>query len=67
MCFFLQATSLTTLLVFLTANWIFIFDRIVEMHPGKNWGKYVLGFDEIDGIVTVMISLIFSVLFFSSS
>ena len=53
-----------TLLIFLTANWIFIFDRFVEIFPGENsFLVNVLGFHELDGIVTVMISLIFSVLF----
>ena len=62
----LQATSLTTLLIFLTANWIFIFDGIEEYYYDFNRDRAnplnVLGFNKLNGIVAVMISLVFSVL-----
>ena len=56
-----QATSLLTLLIFLAGNWIFIFDGIVDNYYGAD-PLDVLGFGELNGIVTVMLSLIFSVL-----
>ena len=56
-----------TLLIFLTANWIFIFDGIDEhYYDVSREGAdplIVLGFGKLDGIVAVMISLVFSVLF----
>ena len=56
-----------TLLIFLTANWIFIFDGIEDYYYDVNTERAsplkVLGFDKLDGIVAVMISLVFSVLF----
>jgi len=55
-----------TLLIFLTANWIFIFDGIEEYYYDFNRDRAnplnVLGFNNLNGIVAVMISLIFSVL-----
>jgi len=48
--------------VFLSANWISIFDGIVDNYYGDD-PFVVLGFSELDGIVTVMLSLIFSVFF----
>ena len=56
-----------TLLIFLAANWIFIFDGIEDYYYDVNTERAsplkVLGFDKLDGIVSVMISLVFSVLF----
>ena len=56
-----------TLLIFLTANWIFIFDGIDEHYYDVSLARAdpldVLGFGKLDGIVAVMISLVFSVLF----
>ena len=56
-----QATSLLTLLIFLAGNWIFIFESIVDNYYGAD-PLIVLGFGELNGIVTVMLALIFSVL-----